>query len=177
MAKLMPGVRREDLVPAEDPGEGLRIAEVAARQLKAAYGARLRQVVLFGSWVRGEAHEESDVDLIVVLDHIENRARERDRLVEVLYDLEVDSHRAIEAFPVGEADAQSGARPFVAAALRDGTPLLRDRVMSVRSGSSRTSTAIAAGAWGKGRDLWKRFGSARSRQSLLSHHHPDPNRP
>jgi predicted nucleotidyltransferase len=99
----------------------------SCRQLTAAYGARLRQVVLFGSWVRGEAHEESDVDLIVVLDHIENRARERDRLVEVLYDLEVDSRRAIEAFAVGEADAQSGDRPFVAAALRDGTRLLRSR--------------------------------------------------
>lgn len=125
MTKLLPGVRREDLVPAEDPGEGLRVAEEAARRMKAAYGARLRQVVLFGSWVTGEAHEESDVDLIVVLDHIENRARERDRLVEGLYDLEVDSRRAIEAFPVSEADAQRGDRPFVAQALRDGTPLLR----------------------------------------------------
>ena len=127
MAKLMPGVRREDLVPAEDASDGLRIAEEAARQLTAAYGARLRQVVLFGSWVRGEAHEEPDVDLIVVLDEIENRARERDRLVEVLYDLGVDSRLAIEAIPVGEADAQSGNRPFVAAALRDGTPLLGSR--------------------------------------------------
>jgi predicted nucleotidyltransferase len=75
MAKLMPGVRREDLVPAEDPGEGLRIAEEAARQLEAAYGGRLRQVVLFGSWVRGEAHEESDVDLIVVHREPGSRAR------------------------------------------------------------------------------------------------------
>jgi predicted nucleotidyltransferase len=129
MAKLMPGVRREDLVPAEDPGEGRRVAEEAARQLKVAYGERVRQVVLFGSWVRGEAHEESDVDLIVVLDQIENRARERDRLVEVLYDLEVEPRRAIEAFPVVEADAQSGARPFVVAALRDGTSLLRAPVV------------------------------------------------
>jgi predicted nucleotidyltransferase len=124
MTKLMPGVRREDLVPADDPGEGLRVAEEAARQVKAAYGERLRQVVLFGSWVRGEAHEESDVDLVVVLDQIDNRARERDRLVDVLYDLEVDSRRAIQAFPVAEADSLRGEREFVAAALRDGTPLL-----------------------------------------------------
>lgn len=124
MTKLMPGVRREDLVPADDPGEGLRIAGEAARQLKTVYGGRLRQVVLFGSWVRGEAHEESDVDLIVVLDQIGNRARERDQLVDVLYDLEVASRRAIQAFPVAEADAQNGERPFVAAGLRDGIPLL-----------------------------------------------------
>ena len=123
MTKLMPGVKREDLLPADDPGEGLRIAEEAARQLKAVYAERLRRVVLFGSWVTGEPHEESDVDLIIVFDRIENRARERDRLVDVLYDLEVKSHRAIQAFPVSEAGALSGQQPFVAAALREGTPL------------------------------------------------------
>jgi uncharacterized protein len=128
MTKLMPGIKREDLVPADDPGEGLRIAEEAARQLNAVYGGRLRRVVLFGSWVTGEAHEESDVDLIVVLDQIENRAQERDRLVDVLYDLEVESHRAIQAFPVAEADALSGAQAFIAAALRGGTPLLEGRL-------------------------------------------------
>ena len=73
MAKLMPGVKRDDLSPAEDPGEGLRIAEEAARRLRDAYGARLRDVVLFGSWVDGRAHEESDVDLLVVLDEIEQQ--------------------------------------------------------------------------------------------------------
>lgn len=123
----MPGVRREDLTPADDPGEGLRIAEEAARQLNGAYGERLRRVVLFGSWVTGEAHEESDVDLIVVLDQIENRARERDRLVDVLYDLEVDSRRAIQAFPVAEADALGAEQEFIAAALRDGTSLAGGR--------------------------------------------------
>jgi predicted nucleotidyltransferase len=127
MTKLLPGVKLEDLVPADDPGEGLRIAEEAARQLKSLYGERLRGVVLFGSWVTGEAHEESDVDLIVVLDQIDNRGRERDWLVDVLYDLELESHRAIQAFPVTEADAISGEQAFVAAALRDGTALLEGR--------------------------------------------------
>jgi len=121
----MPGVKREDLEPAEDPEEGIRIAREAARRLKDAYRDRLVEVVLFGSWVRGEAHEESDVDLLVVLDEVANRARERDRLVDVLFDLEVESHRAIQAFPVAQAVAQSDGQSFVASALRDGTALLR----------------------------------------------------
>lgn len=125
MTELLPGVRREDLAPAEDPEEGARIAERAARRLKEAYSSRLRQVVLFGSWTRGEAHEESDVDLLVVLDKIVDRSHERDRLVDVLYDLEVDSHRAIQAFAVAEADARSDEDSFVGAALRGGRPLLR----------------------------------------------------
>lgn len=70
----MPGVKRDDLAPADDPGEGRRIAAEAARRVAAAYGDRLREVVLFGSWVRGEPHEESDVDLLVVLGELPNRA-------------------------------------------------------------------------------------------------------
>lgn len=127
MTQLMPGVKREDLAPAEDPGEGRRIAEEAARRLAAAYADRLRQVVLFGSWARGQAHEESDVDLVVVLDRVGDRASERDRLVDALFDLEADSGRAIEAFPVAEADVRDRRRPLVRAALDEGLLVLGDQ--------------------------------------------------
>lgn len=39
----------------------------ARRALHAMYGDRLVKLVLFGSHARGEAHDESDVDLLVVL--------------------------------------------------------------------------------------------------------------
>jgi predicted nucleotidyltransferase len=128
MTQLMPGVKREDLAPAEDPAEGKRIAEEAARRLCGAYGDRLQEVVLFGSWVRGQAHEESDVDLLVVLDAVDDRARERDRIVDALFDLEADSKRAIEAFPVGLADAREPTRSFVKAALDQGVLLFGGRL-------------------------------------------------
>jgi predicted nucleotidyltransferase len=128
MTKLLPGVKREDLAPAADPDEGVRVAREAARQLKDVYGERLLDVVLFGSWVHGEPHEESDVDLLVVLDEVADRAAERDRIVEILFDLEADSHRAIQAFPVSRSDARSDGQAFVGAALREGTTVLEGTV-------------------------------------------------
>ena len=125
MTQLMPGVKREDLAPAQDPGEGKRIAVEAARRLADAYGDRLRQVVLFGSWARGQAHEESDVDLVVVLDDVGDRVSERERIVDALFDLEADSGRAIEAFPMAQADVRERSRPFVRAALDEGVLVLR----------------------------------------------------
>ncbi|HTU85763.1 MAG TPA: nucleotidyltransferase domain-containing protein [Solirubrobacteraceae bacterium] len=127
MTQLMPGVKPEDLAPAADPGEGKRIGEEAARRLAEVYGDRLRQVVLFGSWARGQAHEESDVDLLVVLDHVHDRASEREQIVYTLFDLEADSGRAIEAFPVGLADVRTRSRPLVRAALDEGLLVIRDR--------------------------------------------------
>ena len=38
--------------------------------LRERFGSRLVSVRLFGSYARGEAHEESDVDCLVLLDHV-----------------------------------------------------------------------------------------------------------
>jgi uncharacterized protein len=126
MTQLLPGVSPEDLEAAKDPNEGITIARDAAARLRAAYGKRLRDVVLFGSWIRGQAHEESDVDLLVILDEMADRAAETARIVDVLFDLEADSGRAIQAFPVDEDDLSANGDEFVGAAAREGTSVLRD---------------------------------------------------
>jgi uncharacterized protein len=38
--------------------------------LRVRFGTRLREVTLFGSHARGDAHEESDVDVLVVIDDL-----------------------------------------------------------------------------------------------------------
>lgn len=47
-----------------------------AAGLRQRFGARLRDVRLFGSYARGEAHEDSDVDVLVLLDRVD-RADDR----------------------------------------------------------------------------------------------------
>ena len=46
-------------------------AEEAFERLKAEFGSRLRFVGLQGSCARGEAHEDSDIDLVVLLDQVD----------------------------------------------------------------------------------------------------------
>lgn len=47
--------------------------EAYAGRLRALFGDRLRELRLFGSYARGEAHEDSDVDVLVLVDGLTDR--------------------------------------------------------------------------------------------------------
>ncbi len=44
------------------------LADEFARHLKQKYGGRIERIILFGSVARGDSREDSDVDLLVVVD-------------------------------------------------------------------------------------------------------------
>jgi len=53
-------------------------------EVRLRFGERLRELVLFGSQARGEGHEDSDVDLLVVVDALtETEQRE---ILDLAYD-------------------------------------------------------------------------------------------
>ena len=60
------------------------------RRLASLYGQRLRGVYLFGSYARDEAHEESDVDVLIVLDRVSNYSREIDTTSELTSELSLE---------------------------------------------------------------------------------------
>ena len=37
-------------------------------QIEDLYSKRLKDVILYGSWARGEATEESDIDMVIILE-------------------------------------------------------------------------------------------------------------
>ena len=51
------------------------------------FGSRVREIVLFGSHARGQAHEDSDVDVLVVIDGLTHA--ERVDVVNLAYDVNV----------------------------------------------------------------------------------------
>jgi len=108
-----------ELPELSGPFDPFAIARAVTEELRVLYGGRLRSVLLFGSWARGDAHPESDIDLLVVLDHVESTWDEQQQMDEVLWRHSFENDTVISALPVSEADLQRG-RPVLIRAQAEG---------------------------------------------------------
>lgn len=108
---------REDVELPDAAGhfDANEVAREAAEDLRRLYGDRLKGVLLFGSWARGDAHPESDIDLLVVLDKVDSVWEELRRMDAVLWRRSFENDAVISAVPVAEADLQ---RPATAILIR-----------------------------------------------------------
>jgi predicted nucleotidyltransferase len=112
----------------EPPGRSGRfdaeeIAGTVAADLRRLYGDRLRKVLLFGSWARGDAHPESDIDLLVVLDRLESPWEELRRMDDILWRHSLENDTIVCALPVDDAQFSRPDRPVVIRAKADGRAL------------------------------------------------------
>lgn len=84
--------------------------------------ARPHKIILFGSWSRGEARPDSDIDLLVVSDDARPRAQRAAALYGALSDLIIPMD--ILVYRPGEIEAwRDVPRAFVTTAVREGRVL------------------------------------------------------
>ncbi len=86
------------------PFDAEAIARAVASDLRRLYGERLRNVLLYGSWARGDARTDSDIDLLVVLDRVDDRWTERTHMSDVLYRHSLENDTLVSVLPVSETD-------------------------------------------------------------------------
>jgi predicted nucleotidyltransferase len=99
------------------------IAAAVATDLRELYGERLRQVVLFGSWARGDAHPESDIDLLVVLDKVESRWLELERMGDILWKHSLANDTVVTEIPVSEREFRESETPLLIRIRAEGVPV------------------------------------------------------
>ena len=93
------------------------------QRLEAHYGDRLVRAVLFGSYARGEATEESDVDVLVVLRGEVDSWEEGKPLSEIEVDLMFEYGRVLSVVVVDEL-IWDRRWAFIQNVQEDGVPLL-----------------------------------------------------
>jgi predicted nucleotidyltransferase len=86
-------------------------------------GLQARGAVLFGSYARGDAHPDSDIDVLIIASEFDepySRAR-----VDLLWTLRATTDNRIEPLPVGERQWQEDdASTIIEVARREGQEIL-----------------------------------------------------
>jgi len=95
------------------------LGEVRER-LRRAHGQRLRGLVLYGSEARGQADEQSDIDLLVLLEDPVDYGRDLETNLEALYPLSLQVGRRISAKPVSATEYDTVDCPLYRNAHREG---------------------------------------------------------
>ena len=96
----------------------------ATGRLREIYGPRLKRLVLFGSWARGDAQPKSDVDLLVVLEGPAGAYKEAKRSSRVATRAAAYRDTALSFVHMSEEDFSEDRRPLVQSVKKEGIDLL-----------------------------------------------------
>jgi predicted nucleotidyltransferase len=91
------------------------------RQISELYGQRLKKIVLYGSYARGQADDEhSDIDLAVVLAGAVDPCKEINRMADIFTELNLEHDVLIAVYPVSESNFDKTESPFLINVRKEG---------------------------------------------------------
>jgi len=98
------------------------ILEEFKKELEKLYGTRLKNVILYGSWARGDATEESDIDLLIVLEGEISPGAEIDRMIDIITGINLKHDVLLSIYPISEQDYSAIQSPLLLNVRREGIP-------------------------------------------------------
>lgn len=91
------------------------------RRVAELYGDRLNKVILFGSYARGDYHEDSDIDYLVVLnDEDVNSYKEISYLSSETFEMSLKYLISVSAIPVSKERFEHYGSPLLRNVQKDG---------------------------------------------------------
>jgi len=90
------------------------------KKVKKFYGSKLKDVILYGSWARDDATDDSDIDIIVVLGYTVIPGKEIDNLIDIITDINLKYNTLISVYPVSENDYKTLKSPLLLNVRREG---------------------------------------------------------
>lgn len=99
------------------------ILKKAKSTLQKIYGKRLKGIILYGSYARGEAVEGSDIDLIVLLDNMQNPMDELEMYSKEIHQLDLAYDTLISIIPFDVKQYNTRKLPIILNAKKEGIPI------------------------------------------------------
>jgi len=95
------------------------LAETKA-QLSVLYPNRLKDLILFGSYARGDYTKGSDIDLLLLLDHVVDIGVERDHYFPAICDLSLKYDTVVSVIPMDYETYRSQKTPLILNVRKEG---------------------------------------------------------
>jgi uncharacterized protein len=100
-----------------------RLVDQVRTYLHEQYGAGIKRVILYGSHARGEATEDSDIDVLVLVDPSLNYREVHDRLSDLLYDIILEEHELVSVIVLPEDHFEDYNLPFMLNVRKEGVTM------------------------------------------------------
>jgi len=82
-------------------------------ELKSLYSNRLKEIILFGSYARGDFMNESDIDLMVLLENINDIATESNKYRSLISRISLKYDTVISVIPFGFDEFHQKSTPLI----------------------------------------------------------------
>lgn len=91
--------------------------------LRNLYGDRLKTMILYGSWARNEATDDSDIDVAIVLNGEVNPCKEIDRMIDIITDINLEHGVLLSVYPVSQQKYEHVNSPLLINLRMEGQPV------------------------------------------------------
>jgi len=92
------------------------------KEIKKLHGNRLKHIIP-GSYARGSATEDSDIDLLIVLEGNVKPGEEIDRMIDIITEINLRHKVLISVYPISEEDYKKVNSSLLINVRREGIPV------------------------------------------------------
>jgi predicted nucleotidyltransferase len=105
------------------PEEIKAILDEVKRCLEKIYGDKLKDIILYGSYARGDFTAGSDIDIIILLEDMKELMVERERYFNAVWKLDLKYDTVISIIPFKEEEYRTRRLPIILNAKREGVSI------------------------------------------------------
>ena len=87
------------------------------------YAQRFKELILFGSYARGDYEIDSDIDLLLLLDHLDDMDTERARYMPAVCELSLKYDTVVSVIPMEYETYRTRKTPLIMNVQREGVSL------------------------------------------------------
>ena len=99
------------------------ILDLVKEKLQGIYEERLNEIILYGSYARGDATEESDIDLIFLLEDMNSPVSESEKFSGEIHQLDFLYDMVVPIIPIEVDQYRTRRLPIIHNRKREGIPI------------------------------------------------------